>query len=92
MAIEFKPRTLELQKATWTVFPGLCKGCGLCIEKCPKKCIAWSKVLGVYGTPSVESTDECIGCGICQMVCPDTAINVVRKKKDSQNSKSAVAE
>ncbi len=92
MAVEFKPRTLQLEKADWTVFPGLCKGCGLCIEKCPVKCIAWSKVLGVYGTPSVEANDECIACGICQMVCPDCAINVVKKGKEEKNSTSAVAE
>ncbi|MCL5290877.1 MAG: 4Fe-4S dicluster domain-containing protein [Bacillota bacterium] len=81
--MEFKGRTLELTKGDWTLFPGLCKGCGLCIQKCPKKCIAWSKVLGVYGTPTVEANDECIACGICQMVCPDTAILVIKKKKEA---------
>lgn len=82
MAIDFKERTIEVEKGNWTVFPGLCKGCGLCIEKCPKKCMSWSSVLGVYGTPSVEINDECIACGICQQVCPDCAIAVEKKKKD----------
>ncbi|AEF92941.1 4Fe-4S ferredoxin iron-sulfur binding domain-containing protein [Desulfotomaculum nigrificans CO-1-SRB] len=81
--MEFKGRTLELTKCDWTLFTGLCKGCGLCIQKCPKKCIAWSKVLGVYGTPSVEANDECIACGICQMVCPDTAIRVDKRAKEA---------
>lgn len=81
MTIAFKGRTLDLEKGFWTVFPGLCKGCGLCIQKCPKKCLAWSDVLGVYGTPSIEPNDECIACGICQNVCPDCAIMVEKKKK-----------
>jgi len=78
--VEFKGRVLEHTKGTWTIYPGLCKGCGLCMEKCPKGAISWSEVLGVYGTPAVESDDKCIACGICQMVCPDCAIYVEKKK------------
>lgn len=81
MAEEMKYVQRENDKGFWTVFPGLCKGCGLCIQKCPKKCISWSDFLGVYGTPSVQASDECIACGICQMVCPDCAIVVEKKKK-----------
>lgn len=81
MPLEFTPKTQELDQGFFTLFPGLCKGCGLCIEKCPKKSITWSSVLGVYGTPSVEANNECIACGICQSVCPDCAINVERKLK-----------
>lgn len=84
MTLEFKGRTLELEKGFWTLFPGFCKGCGLCIEKCPVKCIAWNDVLGVYGTPSVEASDKCIACGICQNVCPDCAIRIDKKKKEKQ--------
>lgn len=69
------------EKGLWAIFPGLCKGCGLCIEKCPKKCISWSDGLGVYGTPRVVADmKECIVCGICQMVCPDCAIRVEKNK------------
>lgn len=68
------------EKGNWSVFPQLCKGCGLCIEKCPVKCITWSKELGVSGTPRVEADmKKCIACGICQMVCPDCAIRVDKK-------------
>ncbi|OPX85160.1 MAG: 2-ketoisovalerate ferredoxin oxidoreductase subunit delta [Pelotomaculum sp. PtaB.Bin104] len=81
MPLEFIPKTQELDKGFFTLFPGLCKGCGLCIEKCPKKSIAWSNVLGVYGTPSVEANNECTACGICQSVCPDCAISIERKVK-----------
>lgn len=77
----FKERIMEGEKGFWTTFPGLCKGCGLCIEKCPKKALAWSDVLGVYGTPSVEVNELCIACGICASFCPDCAILVQNKAK-----------
>lgn len=86
MAQTFKGITVEREKGFWTIFPGLCKGCGLCIQKCPVKCMSWSDVLGVYGTPSVQISDACISCGTCQTVCPDCAITVTRKKKEAKVS------
>ncbi|MDF9407106.1 MAG: 2-ketoisovalerate ferredoxin oxidoreductase subunit delta [Pelotomaculum sp. PtaB.Bin013] len=81
MTMEFQPSTQETEKGFFTLFPGLCKGCGLCIEKCPKKSLDWSNVLGVYGTPSVRANNDCIACGICQNVCPDCAIHIEKKVK-----------
>jgi len=79
--------TVEGKKGTWTVFPELCKGCGLCIAKCPKKCMSWSDYLGVYGTPSVRIDEEkCTACGICQQFCPDCAITVLRKDKKREDN------
>ncbi len=83
MTYNFNERTFEVEKGHWTIFPGFCKGCGLCIQKCPKKCMSWSDVLGVYGTPSVEINDQCIACGICQTFCPDCAISVARRKGEA---------
>lgn len=72
----------ENEKGVWFVFPGLCKGCGLCMEKCPVQCITWSDELGVYGTPSVlADINKCVVCGICQSVCPDCAIRIEKNKK-----------
>ena len=39
-------------KADYYVYTDLCKGCGLCIAKCPmnkagKKCLQWSKEVGL---------------------------------------------
>lgn len=71
----------ESAKGFWAIFPDYCKGCGLCIVKCPVKCISWSEGLGVYGTPRVKADmEKCILCGICQQVCPDTALRVEKNK------------
>ena len=72
-------------KADWTLYSDLCKGCGLCLIKCPinakgDKCLDWSKTVGLYQTPCVQPNPEvCIGCGTCAMVCPDSAIKIVKK-------------
>lgn len=72
-------------KADWYLYTDLCKGCGLCLVKCPinakgEECLKWSKEVGIYGTPAVEAApDKCIGCGTCALVCPDSAIKIVRK-------------
>ena len=82
MNVAYKAFSYEGEKGSWTVFASLCKGCGLCKEKCPKSCMSWASNLGAYGTPTVEpNMDECIACGICKIVCPDCAITVIKKKK-----------
>ena len=59
----------------------LCKGCGLCVDACPKKIIALSKTKvnskGYYPA-QVEEMDKCIGCASCARMCPDCVITVER--------------
>lgn len=83
MSLKDKAITIEGAKAIWTVFPRLCKGCGLCIEKCPVKTLEWSENLGVYGTPAPHVKEEipCTACNMCELVCPDAAITVVKQAK-----------
>ncbi|GAB4266641.1 4Fe-4S ferredoxin [Thermincola ferriacetica] len=79
MERQWEVNTYENEKGKFNLYPGLCKGCGLCIEKCPVKVIEWSKQLGFLGTPAVlPRMDGCIVCGTCQTVCPDAAIHIER--------------
>lgn len=82
MKKDFKPKEFKNKGRVVTVFHGLCKGCGLCIEKCPQKAINFSdKDLGVYSTPSVEiDIEKCNACGICETTCPDSALRVDKVK------------
>ncbi len=78
---DFKPVTTENAQRKHTVFAGLCKGCRICQEVCPQKCIGLDpKVRGVYNNMIVKcDIDKCTSCGICQLKCPDTAIKVEKK-------------
>jgi len=75
-------------KGIFHLFPELCKGCGLCIEKCPVDTIGWAKELGIFGTPVVEPGhgEPCIACKNCQMVCPDCAILIERRKDEKEKA------
>lgn len=55
-----------------------CKGCGYCIDICPRKCIAFAAAInkrGVYPAEFVRH-DQCIACTLCAQVCPDVCIEV----------------
>jgi 2-oxoglutarate ferredoxin oxidoreductase subunit delta len=58
--------------------PKRCKGCGLCIDACPKEILARAHELSVRGIYPAESAapEECIGCMNCVVVCPDAAITI----------------
>lgn len=82
---DFKPKTFKSEKGKVVSFLGLCKGCGLCLIKCPVKAIRFSeKEVGVYSTPAVEiDPKKCIFCGICETICPDSALRVDKGKSPS---------
>jgi 2-oxoglutarate ferredoxin oxidoreductase subunit delta len=49
--------------------PAWCKGCGICVEFCPRDALelAGEKV-------RLKAEDQCGLCGLCEMRCPDYAI------------------
>ena len=55
------------------LFPEYCKGCGRCIEACPKHCIELSTAIHpVTGlTPVILDLARCNGCGLCLSACPE---------------------
>lgn len=54
-----------------------CKGCGLCINFCPKQAITQSAHANAKGYNYVEIDDEkCIRCGACYRVCPDYVFEI----------------
>ena len=60
----------------------LCKGCGLCVNACPKHLLALSKDTAQRRRDirPAELTDPkaCVGCAFCATMCPDCVITVER--------------
>src|SRR5207237_9547829 len=51
-----------------------CKGCGVCVESCPPKCLQRAPELSAYGVhPARYSGHGCTGCGICVYCCRERA-------------------
>lgn len=76
---EIKREYSDDQK-TWTRFPEYCKGCGLCIERCPVKALQFSKDVGFLGNPlPIVDIKKCIACKLCQQTCPDGAVKIEKK-------------
>ena len=60
-----------------------CKGCGLCVEFCPRHCLVLAEELNAIGyhPARLHGADECTACAICAEVCPEAGIEVYRKRK-----------
>ena len=60
----------------------LCKGCGLCVDACPKKILALNKdeinAKG-YHPATMTYQEKCIACAMCSMMCTDVVIKIEKK-------------
>ena len=56
-----------------------CKGCGLCVDVCPKQVLALAEEQinkkGHHPVVAVKP-EACIGCAFCATMCPDCIIKV----------------
>ncbi len=57
-----------------------CKGCGICIEFCPKKVLEFDE----NGKAKVANPQDCIKCDLCELQCPDFAIVVKKEAEDDE--------
>ncbi len=55
-----------------------CKGCGFCVEFCPRQVLKMSLELSPkgYNLAVVDDESKCLACGFCELVCPEFAITL----------------
>ena len=58
-----------------------CKGCGLCVNVCPKKCLELTKALNGkgYHPAALVREGDCISCAMCAQMCPDVCLKVSKE-------------
>jgi len=56
-----------------------CKGCKVCIERCPVNALEESDILNKRGVrpPRLKKINKCNYCRLCELLCPDLAITVI---------------
>lgn len=55
-----------------------CKGCGYCMNACPKGALTVSDTVNAKGYHPITADEEkCVSCGSCYQVCPDYVITLV---------------
>jgi 2-oxoglutarate ferredoxin oxidoreductase subunit delta len=66
----------DLPRGTVYVIADECKGCGLCIDFCPRSVLEFSADTNAkgYHFPLVTGQGECAGCQLCTLICSDFAI------------------
>lgn len=58
-----------------------CKGCGLCLEACPKGAITQSARLNKKSYLVMEvDMERCVRCTTCHTVCPDCVFEFVNRE------------
>lgn len=79
---------IQILEGRLAIVKDLCKGCGFCIEFCPKHVLVVAKDFNKkgYHLPAVKDALACSDCKLCEYYCPEFAIYTpagAKKKKVS---------
>jgi len=79
--LRFWRKPLDLEQITVThgvlhIIADRCKGCGFCIQYCPRHVLEESEEFNDkgYHLPRVVDDSACLSCGFCELICPEFAI------------------
>lgn len=63
-----------------------CRGCGLCVNFCPKNNIELCPQPNEAGYHPAQfvSNDECTGCQMCVLMCPHVCIEIYKQVAEAK--------
>ena len=66
-----------------------CKGCDVCIDRCPVDALEKSDILNKRGVrpPKLKKINMCNYCRLCELLCPDMAITVIAEDIKEEGNK-----
>jgi 2-oxoglutarate ferredoxin oxidoreductase subunit delta len=84
--VKFWRRPLDLDqinvpKGKVVIIADCCKGCGFCVEYCPRDVLELSRDFNKkgYHPPVPINEESCVNCHFCEIICPEFAIFSVTK-------------
>ncbi|MFQ6114132.1 MAG: ferredoxin family protein [bacterium] len=81
---------IEVPRGVIHITESQCKGCGFCVEYCPKDVLELSDGYNAkgYHPPVVVKENECVHCQLCEIICPEFAIFVTLKNSQPETEES----
>jgi 2-oxoglutarate ferredoxin oxidoreductase subunit delta len=67
-----------------------CKGCGFCVEYCPRDVLELSQEFNKkgYHPPVAVNEEACVSCGLCELICPEFAIYTELVEEEQEKSET----
>jgi len=74
--VPFDAQAIHVSQGIVHVIADRCKGCGYCIEFCPRNILAFSSRFNKkgYHPPEILQPEGCVNCHYCEIICPEFAI------------------
>ena len=73
--------TIKIPHGEIHILAEQCKGCGFCVEYCPREVLKLSDSFNKkgYHPPVAVKAELCVHCQLCELLCPEFAIFVTLK-------------
>jgi 2-oxoglutarate ferredoxin oxidoreductase subunit delta len=70
-----------------------CKGCNICIDRCPLNALEESDRLNKKGVrpPQLKKDNKCNYCRLCELICPDLAVTVIPEEIKKEDKKTLLS-
>ena len=77
---------LKPKKGTIHIDKERCKGCGFCVEYCPREVLELSAEFNEkgYHPPRIKDEPNCCYCQLCDSICPEFALFVTLKEEEEE--------